>query len=70
MMKTKRREDLMCEADQPSKRDCPIMCGALLVQANRQLKTEGGAETTKTFGGDEDIQTRRRGWEECGAYPA
>ena len=46
------------------------MCGALLVQANRQLKTEVGAETTKTFGGDEDIQTRRRGWEECGAYPA
>jgi hypothetical protein len=40
-----------------------------LVQTNRQLKTEVGAETTKTFGGDEDIQTRIRGWEECGAHP-
>ena len=41
-----------------------------MVQTNRQLKTEVGAETMKTFGGDEDIQTRIRDWKECGAQPA
>ena len=64
MKKMKRREDLMCEADQPLKRGLPHHVRGPVGSG------EPAIEDRRRSGDDEDIQTRRRGWEECGAYPA